>query len=651
MMRDTAAQFCPVCTAVIVDFMSEYNQPAPSGDVSLATSTVDFNDVPTGLSVVRAARFNVDSCVPVTFQAITTPSSPFALESPSVLPASPAGPAPWPAYFWFRLNAGAVGPVASQQVTIRCLTTGENFQATLTGNVIERPSVATQLVFDRSSSMLGTTDEGRTKEQVLKDSATSFVDLMWDDNGIGINAYDQDPHPIMDVAIAGAPGAGGGRDDAIDAIAAHASNPSGMTAIGDGIELARSKLDTAAGTWDNKAMIVLTDGIETAPKYIAEVADSVIDNRVFAIGMGTAEQIQPAALDLLTSGTGGYLLMTGNIGPDETFLLEKYYVQILAGVNNNEIVVDPEGRARPGVIDRIPFDVTESDVEITAIILGRPANVLAMALEGPDGQLVDMGNASLIGRSSPRTLFMRAGLPLLAGGAPMHAGRWHLLLTLHRRYFGRADVPSSTVPSSNWPGTPGDVSVHYSASVAAWSNLRMAAAIHQSSYEPGATLTLSATLSEYGAPFLGHGAVQVEMRRPDGSLTIFALHQVAGETGRFEAHRNANQSGIYGCRFLAKGRTSREQPFTREAIRTAAVWHGGDNPGTGTFPGSSGPGGSGPGGRPADRVRASPADRVRAARVRADRAPAVRDQAALASRAAPASRTGAASSPVSLQMA
>src|SRR5690606_35290885 len=117
------------------------------------------------------------------------------------------------------------------------------------------------------------------------------VDLMWDDNGIGINAYDEDPHPVMDVAVAGAPGTGGGRDDAIAAIAAHTTNAAGMTAIGDGIELARSKLDGAAGSWDNKAMIVLTDGIETESKYIAEVADSVIDNRVFAIGMGTAEQI------------------------------------------------------------------------------------------------------------------------------------------------------------------------------------------------------------------------------------------------------------------------------------------------------------------------------------------------------------------------
>ena len=124
----------------------------------------------------------------------------------------------------------------------------------------------------------------------------------------------------------------------------------------------------------------------------------------------------------------------------------------------------------------------------------------------------------------------------------------------------------------------------------------MAAAVHQTSREPGATLTLTAVLSEYGAPFLGHGAVRVEMARPDGSVVVVPLLAVAAEPGRFEAHRVAAQAGIYTCRFLASGRTSREEPFTREAIRTAALWLGGDQPGTGTFPGGSGPGGSGPGG-------------------------------------------------------
>jgi hypothetical protein len=482
------------------------------------------------------------------------------------------------------MTAGAVGAVAPQVVTIRCLATGEDFAVTLVGNVVARPTVATQLVFDKSASMLAVTDEGRTREQVLKDAAAVFTDLLWDDNGIGINAYDHDPHPVLDVQVAGAPGAGGGRDDAIAAIAAHASNPAGNTAIGDGIELARTTLDDAAGTWDHKAMIVLTDGHETAAKYISEVADEVIDQQVFAIGMGSAEQIQPVSLNALTNGTGGYLLMTGHLSTDETFLLEKYYTQILAGVNNNDIVLDPEGWARPGVIERIPFDVTDSDVEITALVLGRPAHYLTMALETPGGAQVALGNASIIGRTTTRTMYMRAGLPLLADGAPRHGGRWHLLLTIHPEFWRQTGTVPGYAGVKNGPG------IHYSATVTAYSNLRMAAFVHQSSLEPGATMTVRAVLTEYGVPFGGHAVVYAELRRPDGSDALVPLHAVGDEPGTFQASRVAGQSGIYRFRILASGRTTRGQRFTREALRTAAVWHGGSQP---QPPGGTGPGGDG----------------------------------------------------------
>jgi hypothetical protein len=303
------------------------------------------------------------------------------------------------------------------------------------------------------------------------------------------------------------------------------------------------------------------------------VADSVINQKVFAIGMGTAEQIQPAALDALTNGTGGYLLMTGNLSVNETFLLEKYYIQILAGVNNNELVLDPEGWARAGVIERIPFDVTDSDVEITGMVIGRPAHYLIMALEAPDGTGVALGNPSLIGRTTQRTLYMRAGLPLLAGGAPAHAGRWHLLLTIHPEFWKRLSAAGGEALQG--PG------IRYSATVSAYSNLRMAAAVHQNSHQPGAALTPRVVLTEYGAPFKGHAAVRAELTRPDMTQSTMLLHAVADEPGAFQASRIATQSGIYRFRFLASGRNSRDQRFTREAIRTAAVWHGGDNPGGG----------------------------------------------------------------------
>ncbi|MGN7870767.1 M64 family metallopeptidase [Paracoccus sp. 22332] len=583
MMRDTADPFCPVCTGKIVADLAPFAQPTPGGDVTLATPTVDFNDVPTGLTVNRAARFNVNSALPVTFQIITAPTAPFAPAIGTLVVAPPAGPAPWPGYVWLQFQAGATqGPVPSQQITIRCLETGEDFLVTLVANVIARPRVATQLVFDKSGSMLDLTDEGRTKEQVLRDAASVFADLLWDDNGIGINAYDHDPHPILDVAVAGAPGAGQGRDAAIAAIGAHVSNPAGMTAIGDGIELAAQKLTGAPGTWDNRAMLVMTDGIETADKRIADVADA-ITSEVYAVGLGTPEQIRPATLNALTSGTGGYLLMTGNLSTDDGFLLEKYYLQILAGVNNNDVVLDPEGRIAPGEVVRIPFDVTEQDVEITAIALGKPAHFFIMALETPAGDIVGFGDPALIARASPQVMHMRAGLPLLAGGKPAQAGRWTLLLALNPRGTGIKDNPG-------WSGA--SFTIPYSVSVTALSNLRMTPALHQSSLQPGATVTARAVLTEYGAIFRGSAAVRAELVRPDGTTALLPLPAVAGDPGVFQNTVVADQSGVWKFRFLASGMTSHEQPFMREALRTAAVWQGGDNPNGGGDPSG---GGSDPG--------------------------------------------------------
>ena len=53
-------------------------------------------------------------------------------------------------------------------------------------------------------------------------------------------------------------------------------------------------------------MIVLTDGRENRPQYIADIAH-LIDDRVFGIGLGTAEHIDPAALTAFTIGTGDYV--------------------------------------------------------------------------------------------------------------------------------------------------------------------------------------------------------------------------------------------------------------------------------------------------------------------------------------------------------
>lgn len=71
-------------------------------------------------------------------------------------------------------------------------------------------------------------------------------------------------------------------------------------------------------------------------------------------------------------------------------------MQILAGVTNTSIVRDPSGSILPGMKRRIPFVLTEADIESTVILL-TDMPVINMMLETPDGDVVDPATAVAVG--------------------------------------------------------------------------------------------------------------------------------------------------------------------------------------------------------------------------------------------------------------
>jgi hypothetical protein len=101
---------------------------------------------------------------------------------------------------------------------------------------------------------------------------------------------------------------GRGRANALATIATTTTDLAGLTAKGDGLEAAAAaaQLARVAGTFSSTSIVVFTDGHETADKTIAAVSSS-IGSRVFAIGLGTADQLNPVALSDIANGTGGYL--------------------------------------------------------------------------------------------------------------------------------------------------------------------------------------------------------------------------------------------------------------------------------------------------------------------------------------------------------
>ena len=577
--------------------------------VELQTDPVVFNDVPEDEQVARAIVFNVTSCLPATFQilsgpAVTSgPGSFTSLPSPNAALPATSSLGMRQARLWIAYTGQDDGDITSGEVTVRLVETGEEWVIDLSANTIARPTVAVALALDKSGSMQQPSGLAgfATRNDVLKFAAPVFINLIQEDNAIGIVSFDHDAYQEMAAQTVGPVGPFDAvRAAALGVIGAHSPNPGGNTAIGDAVEAAQANVGATSG-FDETALVVFTDGHETASKYLSEVAP-LINDRVFAIGLGTADQIQPSALTTLTNGTGGYLLLTGHLGPDDQFLLSKYYLQILAGVTNHDIVLDPEGSLKPGQKKKIPFHLNEADVSVDAILFGE-ANIplFRWSLETPNGDIITPSVASTMAGSTYVTAqgvsFYRMTLPVPMGiGA--RAGKWHALLEVDPKYYQRY-----LSQLDNYPEQVQQVLAHgvrYSLNVQSYTGLRLQAFALQDSHEPGAKITLRGVLTEYGIPIGGNRAgVKVQLDRPDGTQTTLTLQEVEADSGIYEATLTAAQAGVYRCRYLANGTTLRGRLFSREALRSAAVWKGGDLPPPHSGDGNNGGGDNG-GGNPSD---------------------------------------------------
>jgi hypothetical protein len=569
-----------VCQGLRIKGNDVQTLPNPPLHVDLTTATVNFNDVPEGETAVRPVEFEVRSCGAVsfsivsgptkltgpagtTFDTLSTPGSSLA-EEHSLLPRN--------AFLWLTYKGTAAGDVATGEVKVKCNETGKQWTVPITAKTIKRPTVAVVMALDQSGSMGWPAGTGVKRIDVLHVAASRFVELAQPNNGVGLIRFDHNAYPVDGVLKLTDPSIDVNRPKLVADV--NATMPNGATSIGNGLELARTTIDPVTG-YDNKAIVVFTDGLENTSKYIADVGN-LITERTFAIGLGTAQQVSTAALTALTKGTGGYLLISGALSSaiDDYFRLSKYFLQILAAVTNNNIVKDPSGYIFPGQEVRVPFTLNSSDIDATAILM-TDMPIGQFALETPAGHLVGPAEALALGATvaaGTNMLYYRFALPLLGGGKPAHAGVWHAVLSISTE--GHQWMPDSRI---------GKNGVRYNVSVQTYSNVRMVASLTQSSFEPGATLLMHATLTEFGIPLAGIGKVKTELRRPDGTQTVIWLAEI--EPGIFETAVVASLTGVYQFRVLANGWTHRGEAFTREQLLTGVIVIGGNSPSPTTPPG------------------------------------------------------------------
>lgn len=566
------------------DLGHRYDTDPPS--VELDTPNLTFTDVPESETTARAAVFSVSACENVQFEitdgpTLTSGSGSFGTllgTSTTVTPESGENKG----RLWISFTGVTAGDTAGGTVTIQCTQTGEEWTIPITANTIVPPTAAVDLVVDKSGSMsetsgvktLGGSDISRM--EVLKYSAPIFVNLLDNDDALGVVSFNQDAQQATaSIEQAGASPFGTGRVNATNAIGG--LTPGGWTSIGDGVALAHSRLNPLTG-YDTKSTVVLTDGHENSPQYISDIS-SLIGERVFAIGMGTPEQLKPAALDSLTNGTGGSLMMTDTLDADDYYRLSKYFLEILAGVKNTDIVVDPEGRLRPGEERRISFRLTEADIKSDVILLVPTKDVFDLSLETPDGDVIDPGTAAGVSEISHTTAenvtYYRMNLPVSMGAQGAHSGRWHAVLSVNedgfRRYLNH--VEETDPRGYQVLETHG---ARYNLNVHTRSNLQLDASLSQNSREPGATLTLRARLTEYDLPVENRAMVQADVTQPDTTATTLSFDEV--DPGVFETTLSASQSGVYRCTIRGEGRTLQGRRFTRERLVTGSVWNGGDDP-------------------------------------------------------------------------
>ena len=252
----------------------------------------------------------------------------------------------------------------------------------------------------------------------------------------------------------------------------------------------------------------------------------------------------------------------------------------MAGVTNNNIILDPNGYILPSTTIRIPFQISDSDIDSTVILM-TDFNVVDLMVETPGGVIIDAGNATGLGITynvGVSTRSYKFTLPVALAGSN-HAGQWHVVLKVNEEEWKNLHQ----IEHEHHPFTvsrPRAAGVRYSVVVNTFSNLKMKPYIAQSSFELEATIILRAKLSEYGLPVIGMAMVNVIVTRPDTSVLTYALNEE--QEGNFEKMFTANMPGIYSCRYIASGSTMRGKPFTREQTLTVAVWNGGDNPRTPT---------------------------------------------------------------------
>jgi hypothetical protein len=554
--------------------------------IEVLNTAIDFGNVEQGLTAFRQIVLLNHSGTDV---VATLPAVPAPFGAPDAT--SVVVPAGGTAELLVSFTAGAPGLSGP---TVLVLTSNpvvaSEPSVTLRGTSIALTTTDAVLVLDRSGSMAdpafvsgGGTYAGTTTKTTLRNQASQvFVDLLRTNDRIGMVRFDNTAQVHMPIEVAGDPTVdAAGRHDARIALMSPDLNPGGSTSIGGGMTLGNAQL--VGSTAAHQSLLVLTDGMENTPPWIAGVVLGAAV-QVYAVGLGLPQDIDVGKLSAIAGNTGGYMLVTGAMDAQNIFRLQKYFVQILSGIAGDQIVVDPQASISPGETHRIPFYLNEGDTAFDAVLITQTP-ILQFELEAPDGTRITPANVAAFGAqlvNGVAARYYRAAIPFFTGDPAQSYGQWamivrdpgnpnlsNLALGLASREPGKP-APGQTANRAPSIATTPQISRPYVVAVKARSSFTLSAFVVQDTMKPGEDILIVAYVSAFGLPIRTPMHVVAEVTRPD-NVTFFVPLADKGN-GRFEAIVDDNRlQGVYQIVVRASGTSPANYPIQREQTLTAIV--------------------------------------------------------------------------------
>ncbi len=340
-------------------------------------------------------------------------------------------------------------------------------------------------IIDRSGSMgwYGYIDSA-------KNAAKQFIDLMSNGDQIGVVSFSDNARVDFSLSLITSINVKEQAKSAIDFLYA-----GGTTSVGDGLQTGQDQLTSHGIPEHPWAMILLSDGYENTPAWVADVLPTVPEKTdIYTIALGSYSD-EGLLQDIATETGGQYYFSPGSQE------LQEIYSLIGGQIAGEQTITSKSGTVNEGETN-IETVIIDSLVSLVRFLVSWSGSDIDLTLTDPNGLVIDPNVAS----TDPDISFTSSSTYEYYAIDSPNSGEW-------RMNIEGVDTP--------WGGE------NYTARVTGKSNLTLSTYFGKDRYETGQPITILASLSDASDPIAG-ATIEVVVQAPSQSLS--AWKSVNGDT-------------------------------------------------------------------------------------------------------------------------